>query len=268
MSVKFCEHCKAGDVLPGEPKGEIKDGAYFIAGSDSTANTKAIVLLTDVFGLPLVNSKIIADQLAENVGCDVWVPDQFNGNPPFGLNDLDGAIPQRPGEKIPFLAKLSLIWTIIKGLPSLISSRPSVVDGRIHTFIKKIKDEKKYTRIGAVGYCFGGSTLVRLASKDLINSAVVVHPGRITTTEIAAMKIPTSWQCAEEDMAFGPKLRNEAEAIFAARKDKPEFIDYEFHDYKGTVHGFGARPNFAIPEAKEGFEKQFEATVQWFKKTL
>lgn len=42
-------------------------------------------------------------------------------------------------------------------------------------------------------------------------------------------------------MSFGPKLRNEAEAAFAERKDKPEFVDYEFKDYKGgTV--------FPIPE--------------------
>ena len=36
-----------------------------------------------------------------------------------------------------------------------------------------------------------------------------------------------------EDFSFGPKLRNEAEAVFAARKDKPEFIEYEFKDWKG-----------------------------------
>lgn len=36
------------------------------------------------------------------------------------------------------------------------------------------------------------------------------------------------------DQYFAEKFRNEAEAIFAARKDKPEFIDYEFVHYKGT----------------------------------
>ena len=76
MSVTFCEHCKSGFVLPGEPKGSMQDGAYFAAGADTT---RAVVLLTDIFGLPLKNSKILADQFAEQVGCDVWVPDLFNG---------------------------------------------------------------------------------------------------------------------------------------------------------------------------------------------
>lgn len=40
---------------------------------------KAIVLLTDVFGLPLVNCKILADAFNERVGVDVYVPDLFKG---------------------------------------------------------------------------------------------------------------------------------------------------------------------------------------------
>lgn len=34
-------------------------------------------------------------------------------------------------------------------------------------------------------------------------------------------------------MSFKKPLRDEAEAIFAARKDKPDFVEYEFVDYKG-----------------------------------
>lgn len=74
--MSFCEHCKAGHVLPGEPKGTTEGAAYFSPGQD---NTRAIILLTDAFGLPLKNSKIIADQLAEKVGCDIWIPDIFDG---------------------------------------------------------------------------------------------------------------------------------------------------------------------------------------------
>lgn len=104
-----------GYVVPGEPKGRMVDGAYFhpaptsdnpktaedhprtpehatktaeAGGVDgvpeSTTTTKAgrsraIVVLTDIFGLPLQNCKIIADALSARVGCDVWVPDLFNG---------------------------------------------------------------------------------------------------------------------------------------------------------------------------------------------
>jgi hypothetical protein len=76
-----CEHCTQGYVLPGEPEGTIVDGAYFHAASAATdsalPSTSAVVLLTDIFGLDLKNSKIIADKLSKELGCDVWVPDLF-----------------------------------------------------------------------------------------------------------------------------------------------------------------------------------------------
>jgi len=36
----------------------------------------------------------------------------------------------------------------------------------------------------------------------------------------------------------------------------------------GTAHGFAARPNLEIPEVEEAYEKAFQQTVDWFKKTL
>lgn len=79
MSFTYCEHCQKGNTLPGQPSGEtVKEynGAYLAPGADKS---KAVILLTDMFGLPLVNCKIMADQLAEKLGYDVWVPDMFDG---------------------------------------------------------------------------------------------------------------------------------------------------------------------------------------------
>ena len=48
----------------------------------SNQPTKAIILLTDVFGLLIPNPRIVADHLAEHIGVDVWIPDFFNGRLP------------------------------------------------------------------------------------------------------------------------------------------------------------------------------------------
>lgn len=37
-----------------------------------------VVLLSDAFGLPLVNTELTADKLANDLQCDVWVPDLFD----------------------------------------------------------------------------------------------------------------------------------------------------------------------------------------------
>jgi len=77
-----CEDCTKGFTLPGEPVGSIIsdfDGAYFSPGPVEGYSKRSIVLLTDIFGLPLVNPRLIADRFAKTLSCDVWVPDVFNG---------------------------------------------------------------------------------------------------------------------------------------------------------------------------------------------
>ena len=75
-----CSYCYKGFVIPGEPKGSTVGPDYFTpAPGDATEQPKAIVLLTDIFGLRLPNPRVIADHFAEHVGVDVWVPDYFSG---------------------------------------------------------------------------------------------------------------------------------------------------------------------------------------------
>lgn len=77
-----CPDCTRGDFLPGELKGSFSpdfQGAYFTSGSGEAQSKRAVILLTDAFGLPLKNCKIIADEIATRLECDVWVPDYFNG---------------------------------------------------------------------------------------------------------------------------------------------------------------------------------------------
>ncbi|KAE9404071.1 hypothetical protein BT96DRAFT_989795 [Gymnopus androsaceus JB14] len=227
-----CPDCKKGKVLPGEPAGTMVEGAYFAAGPEGNTS-RAVILLTDIFGLPLVNSKIL-------------------GKPPITVDKLK--VPERVGERINWF---SLIVNALPSLPAMVRNRPSTVYPRVETFIKNLKDEKKYEKLGTVGYCFGGTLAVMLAATDLLNTAVICHPGSITEQQVQAMKIPSSWA-----------VRRKTEELLASRKGKDTFVEYEFKDYKGCVHGFAARPNLEYPEVKAGYEGAFEQTIQWFEKTL
>ena len=62
--------------MNGEPEGTMIDGAYFHEGPNKKF---AIILLTDIFGLPLVNNKLLADRFSKELQCDVWAPHYFNG---------------------------------------------------------------------------------------------------------------------------------------------------------------------------------------------
>ncbi|KAF8484246.1 dienelactone hydrolase endo-1,3,1,4-beta-D-glucanase [Gautieria morchelliformis] len=262
----LCEHCLQGYALEGTPSGKLEGTDYYKAAPGGS--TTAVVLLTDIFGLKLINPKLMADQYSERLGCDVWVPDYFNvGKPPFDESKMGPLLPDVPNTATSFFQKLKFIFAIMGCMPSLISNRPSVVDHRTTAFVKRIKEQKKYEKIGVIGFCFGGAIVVRLASTDLFNSAIVAHPAGTSPAEIEAMKIPTSWICAEEDRSFGPEYRAQTEDIWK-RKHENSKLDYEFKDYKGTVHGFAARPNLGNPVIKKAWEDSFEQTIAWYKKTL
>ncbi|KAF5362099.1 hypothetical protein D9756_002118 [Leucocoprinus leucothites] len=263
-----CPDCTTGVKLPGTPKGVTReDKSYLAAAPEGSESKRAVVLLTDAFGLGLDNPKIMADYFSEQLKCDVWVPDIFKGKPLVRENQL--TMPERAGEKIGALGWTKFYLTFISCLPRFIASRPSVADKRIKAFINKIKAERKYDNIGAVGYCYGGAACVRLAVTDTVDTVVVCHPGQFSLKLVDKMIIPVAWVCAEDDFTFPTSKRKKAEENLAKRaKDEKRAIAYEFQDYKGTVHGFAARPNTQLPEIKEAFEKSLLQTVSWFTKHI
>ncbi|PPQ76098.1 hypothetical protein CVT26_004605 [Gymnopilus dilepis] len=266
-----CPNCISGDVLKGEPTGSIRSdyqGAYFAPGpgGDEQPSKRTVLIFTDAFGLALKNCKIMADEFAKKLECDVWIPDYFNGKPLFPHDAL--TLPDRAHVKPSIWEWIRFVSIALTRIPNFISNRPATVDKRLESFIGLIREKKKYEKIGAVGYCFGGSTCVRMGSTDLVDSVVIAHPGRFTMDQVKAIKVPTAWVCAEDDMFFPDTLRNQAEAVFKAREGKDNFVEYEFKEYKGTAHGFASRPNLDLPEIKAAYEGAFSQTVEWFKKTL
>ncbi|KAF7979691.1 hypothetical protein HWV62_41705 [Athelia sp. TMB] len=265
-----CDNCTRGYVLPGEPTGTLvaaMDGAYFAPGPPGS--TRAVVYLTDIFGLPLKNSKLMADELARALACDVWVPDLFNGKPFMAVDELEPLMPDRAGVAMTLGQKLQAGFLMLRRAPSLYANRPSITAARAAALITRLRAEKGYARVGAVGYCYGGALAVRLgAAPEVLDSVVVCHPGGISAEQVRAIAVPAAWACAESDMSFGPALRQEAEALFRAREGRADFVEYEFVDYRGTAHGFACRPNLSLPEVKAGYEGALAQTIAWFNKTL
>lgn len=272
----ICLDCNRGSILAGTPTGSVVKmqglDAYFAPAppQESEPRSVAVVVLPDAFGLPLVNTKLIADDLAKDLACDVWVPDIFNGEELLKVDgmEIQLLIPDRPG-RATWRDTLRLYLLIIPRIGILIRNRTSVVDLRVKSFIKAIREDRNYSKVGGVGYCFGGGVAARLAANpNVLESAVICHPGLISLSSVKHIKSPTSWVCAEEDSNFPRKMRLKAEAIFVERKNKGGSVLYEFVDYKGTVHGFAIRPNLASEEAKVAFEKGMEQTKSWLRKTL
>ena len=157
------------------------------------------------------------------------------GKPIVGADELEPLMPDRAGVAMTLAQKLRIGLLMLTRIFALYGNRPSVTTARAAAFIAKLRAAKGYARVGGVGYCYGGMLGVRLgADAALLDSVVICHPGSITPEQIKAIKIPTAWACAEDDMSFGPPLRKEAEAIFRAREGKEDYVESEFVDYKGA----------------------------------
>ncbi|KIY64969.1 dienelactone hydrolase endo-1,3,1,4-beta-D-glucanase [Cylindrobasidium torrendii FP15055 ss-10] len=264
-----CPDCFRGVAFDTELRGVLTDveGAYLATPKGETSSTThAVIVLTDIFGLQLPNAKVLADLYAEQLGCDVWVPDLFGGKAPVTPDAM--RLPVRAGDRFSIWEWIKVAFAVLPSAFALYQQRPVVTDVRLKTFLSKLKEKKSYQRLGAVGFCYGGTTAVRFASTDTFSTVVVCHPGKLTEAELHAMKVPCSWVLAEDDLLFPPKNRLAAEAEFAGRVGKDNYVQYEFAEYKGTTHGFAARPNLEFPDIKEGFEGAQAQIVSWFKKTL
>ncbi|KZT55530.1 hypothetical protein CALCODRAFT_498548 [Calocera cornea HHB12733] len=267
--MKLCPDCISGVVLPGTPGGKmVKIGAIdvYLASPPPEARAKAadksaVVLFTDVFGLPLGNPKVMADSFAKELGLDVWVPDMFNGKPPIKNEDIMPYDHQDLGSPWPWWKFAGFIWNMAWTAPSMFigSNSQKKVFARMRVFVETLKKEKGIQKVGAVGYCYGGAAILSLIPYHVLASAVICHPGGFDPKQVDHIDFPTSWVTCEEDFVMGPKLADAAEAQFAARAarakqaDEPVPPAYEFRRYMGTRHGFACRP---------------AQTTEWFKKTL
>ncbi|KAG8892844.1 hypothetical protein FRC00_011414 [Tulasnella sp. 408] len=81
---------------------------------------------------------------------------------------------------------------------------------------------------------------------------------------VEAIKVPTLWQIPEEDHYMPDEFRNKTRETLK----KKSGIAFEFTEYKGTRHGFAARPNLGIAHIKQAYEDALDEGVEWFKKTL
>lgn len=142
----------------------------------ANTSSKAILFVTDIFGVPLLENKLLADSLAANDYL-VIMPDLFAGD----------AISVEEQE-----AGLNLTeWRTLHP--------PSEIDRIINTTISYMRNQLRVDKIGGVGYCFGGKYVPRfLTNSGGIDIGFIAHPSSLTEPEIRAIQRPISIAAGSE----------------------------------------------------------------------
>jgi dienelactone hydrolase len=123
----------------------------------------------------------------------------------------------------------------------------------------------KYTRVGAIGYCWGGWACFRLAAKgnNLLDCVSVAHPSLLEKSEIDALGVPTQICAPETDNQLTPELKEYCNKVIPGLG-----LPYQYDYYPGLVHGFAAKGDPNNPLQKEGLERAKNSAVAWFNQFL
>ncbi|KAK9387862.1 dienelactone hydrolase [Lipomyces mesembrius] len=231
--------CMEGYAHHGEPAGTLTKYTDFdvYVAKPSVATDKAIVYLTDIFGMPFTNHKLIADNFAQQ-GFLTVVPNLFyDDHVPFPRPDNFKLFPDwvqrhQPEHTEPIIEKT-------------------------FEFVKK--EFPAITKYFSVGYCYGAKYVVRLLDEGKLNAGYIAHPSFVTEEELRTIKGPLSIAAAETDSIFPEDKRHQSEAIL-----KEIGATYNIVLYSSVEHGFAVRGDLSNEVVTWTQETAFWQAVQWF----
>lgn len=170
--------CTVGVKHDGQPQGKtIQVGQYDVYVAEPKGNNKhdgvALLYLPDVIGI-WQNSQLMADQFAAN-GYYTIIPDLFNKDP-LALN--------RP-------ADFDFMKWLTQGSDGKNPHTKEAVDPIVELSLKYLKDQG-FTKIGALGYCFGAKVRApppRFPSPSRPHKLTPVHSTLPATTRTASRSV-------------------------------------------------------------------------------
>ncbi|KAI1744839.1 dienelactone hydrolase [Xylaria scruposa] len=199
---------------------------------------KAVLYLTDVYGIQLLQNRLLADSFGR-AGYFVVAPDLFNGTPStLDLNEMSRT------QLESFLA----------------AATPEETDALIATGVDYLRNVQNITRIATTGYCFGGRYAFRWLSEEKgLKVGFAAHPSNLQDSEITAITGAVGVAAADADGMMPPERRSQIEALLL-NTTQP----YTLSLYGSVSHGFGVRANISDPRQKFGKEQAFFQAVRWF----
>jgi dienelactone hydrolase len=214
-----------------------------------------VLYLTDIFGNALINNKLLvststatssitnihslADSIAK-AGYLVVMPDLFRGEPV-------------PADA---LSNPALNYS----LPEWQQRHPLAdIESVIDTTLNSLRTTYNASKIGSVGYCFGGKYVARyLAEGKGIDAGFTAHPSNTQPEEWDAVASPISIAFGDLDQSNTRDNRTSIEDIFFEGNKT-----YQTSLYSNAEHGFAVRTNLSVPQKAFAQEGAYFLAVRW-----
>lgn len=123
-----------------------------------------------------------------------------------------------------------------------------------------------YSRIGAIGYCYGGGwAVLQLGARgrNLVDCISTAHPSMITKQEIASVNVPTQILAPEFDHMFSEELK-----AYSQEALPKAGVPFDYQYFPGLHHGFAIRGDPQRDGERKGMERAKNAASLWFRHWL
>ncbi|XP_034717694.1 carboxymethylenebutenolidase homolog [Etheostoma cragini] len=236
--------CHIGDLMEYEGLGQdiqiehIK--AYVV--KPSAATNKAIIVIQDIYGWQLPNTRYMADMLAAN-GYIAVCPDFFVGKEPWSS---------------------SHDWSTFQGW--LQDKLPTNINKEVDAVLRYLMKHCEAKHIGALGFCWGGVATHYISLQYPDVKAGVSAYGIVRETENRyKLRSPTLFIFGEKDDVIP---LNQVQVLEAKLKEECQ-VDYQVKIFPGQTHGFVHRKREDInPADKPGILEARSDMLNWFNKYM
>ncbi|KAL6718567.1 hypothetical protein ACLMJK_004659 [Lecanora helva] len=235
--------CLTGFKWDGEragTDGKLSNNNTYITGSNKDV---AILMIHDIFGWTFPNLRLLADHFAEEIGATV-----FNGD----VVSEDTIMDPQKRESFDFQAFF----------------KPHSKESRypeIAACARALKEEHKFKKVGAMGYCWGGWGVFQLGAKgeNLVDAISTAHPSWLTKEEVNVVSVPVQIIAPEQDPQLTPELKEHLNATI------PKLgLEYDYQYFPGARHGLAARCDRENAGERRAMERAKNAAVTWFAQML
>ncbi|XP_004698176.1 carboxymethylenebutenolidase homolog [Echinops telfairi] len=203
---------------------------------------RAVVIIQDIFGWQLPNTRYMADMIAAN-GYTTIVPDFFVGQEPW----------HPTGD-----------WSTFAEWLKTRDARK--VDKEMDAVLRYLKKQCGAQRIGLVGFCWGGVAVHHLmATRPDFRAGVSVYGLVKDAEDVYSLKNPTLFIFAENDAVISLE-----QVSLLTRKLKDHCkVEYQIKTFSGQTHGFVHRKREDVaPADKPYIEEARRNLIEWLDKHL
>ncbi|KAL6706248.1 hypothetical protein ACN47E_005983 [Coniothyrium glycines] len=214
----------------------------YVVGTNSHA---AVLIVHDALGWTFKNTRLLADHYAREANVTVYMPDFFGG------------------ERIDAEAIIAGRWKDLDLEGFRKRNAREIREPQIFAAATALR-EQGYRKIGAVGYCFGGWAVLRLAHSQnpLADCICVAHPSWTTAADFDHVGVPIQILAPEVDAMFSDDLKA---YVFHKLVCEKKTVPTEYIHFPGVAHGCMTKGDENVKGEREAMAKGKDDTVRWFR---